>query len=53
MYVCLCNGVSDKKIRQAVRQFQPQSFQQFANLFLWEINAVSVFALRVRSCRMN
>ncbi|MFO6425953.1 bacterioferritin-associated ferredoxin [Escherichia coli] len=20
MYVCLCNGVSDKKIRQAVRQ---------------------------------
>ena len=28
MYVCLCNGVSDKKIRQAVRQFQPQSFQQ-------------------------
>ncbi|MGB7803718.1 bacterioferritin-associated ferredoxin [Buttiauxella sp.] len=28
MYVCLCNGVSDKKIRQAVRQFSPQSFQQ-------------------------
>ncbi|STU55541.1 bacterioferritin-associated ferredoxin [Klebsiella pneumoniae subsp. ozaenae] len=28
MYVCLCNGVSDKKIRQVVRQFQPQSFQQ-------------------------
>ncbi|HFT0946638.1 TPA: bacterioferritin-associated ferredoxin [Escherichia coli] len=28
MYVCLCNGVSDKKIRQAVRQFHPQSFQQ-------------------------
>ncbi|MEW5028266.1 (2Fe-2S)-binding protein, partial [Klebsiella pneumoniae] len=25
MYVCLCNGVSDKKIRQVVRQFQPQS----------------------------
>ena len=23
MYVCLCNGVSDKKIRQAVRQFSP------------------------------
>ncbi|WP_196246986.1 (2Fe-2S)-binding protein, partial [Cronobacter malonaticus] len=20
MYVCLCNGISDKKIRQAVRQ---------------------------------
>ena len=28
MYVCLCNGISDKKIRQVVRQFQPQSFQQ-------------------------
>ncbi|EAZ4633589.1 bacterioferritin-associated ferredoxin, partial [Salmonella enterica] len=26
MYVCLCNGISDKKIRQAVRQFHPQSF---------------------------
>ncbi|HHA0766946.1 TPA: (2Fe-2S)-binding protein, partial [Staphylococcus aureus] len=25
MYVCLCNGISDKKIRQAVRQFHPQS----------------------------
>lgn len=23
MYVCLCNGISDKKIRQAVRQFFP------------------------------
>ena len=29
MYVCLCNGISDKKIRQAVRQFSPHSFQQF------------------------
>jgi len=28
MYICLCNGVSDKKIRQTVRQFSPQSFQQ-------------------------
>ncbi|HDT4156356.1 TPA: bacterioferritin-associated ferredoxin [Klebsiella pneumoniae subsp. ozaenae] len=28
MYVCLCNGVSDKKNCQVVRQFQPQSFQQ-------------------------
>ncbi|HBE4103743.1 TPA: (2Fe-2S)-binding protein, partial [Escherichia coli] len=25
MYVCLCNGISDKKIRQAVRQFSPHS----------------------------
>ena len=28
MYVCLCNGISDKKIRQAVRQSSPHSFQQ-------------------------
>ena len=28
MYVCLCNGISDKKIRQAVRQFSPLSSQQ-------------------------
>ncbi|MFK3627181.1 bacterioferritin-associated ferredoxin [Escherichia coli] len=28
MYVCLCNGISDKKIRQAVRQFSPPSFQK-------------------------
>ncbi|MEL8392513.1 bacterioferritin-associated ferredoxin [Escherichia coli] len=28
MYVCLCNGISDKKIRQAVRHFSPPSFQQ-------------------------
>lgn len=27
MYVCLCNGVSDKN-SPAVRQFHPQSFQQ-------------------------
>ncbi|MEN1403258.1 bacterioferritin-associated ferredoxin, partial [Pseudomonas aeruginosa] len=27
-FVCLCNGISDKKIRQAVRQFSPHSFQQ-------------------------
>ena len=48
MYVCLCNGVSDKKIRQAVRQFHPQSFQQLRSLFLWEINAVSAFAPRAK-----
>jgi hypothetical protein len=53
MYVCLCNGVSDKKIRQAVRQFQPQSFQQLRKFVPLEINAVSVYVLRERSCRMN
>ena len=29
MYVCLCNGISDKKIRQAVRQFSPHSLKKF------------------------
>ena len=28
MYICLCNGVSDKTLRQVVRQHHPQSFQQ-------------------------
>lgn len=28
MYICLCNGVSDKTLRQVVRQQHPQSFQQ-------------------------
>lgn len=47
MYVCLCNGVSDKKIRQAVRQFQPQSFQQLRKFVPVEINAVNAFAQRI------
>ena len=32
MYICLCNGISDKTIRQAVRKHQPQSFQQLRKL---------------------
>lgn len=32
MYVCLCNAVSDKAIRKAVRQYQPQSMQQLRKL---------------------
>ncbi|WP_330985824.1 MULTISPECIES: bacterioferritin-associated ferredoxin [Enterobacterales] len=28
MYVCLCHSVSDKAIRQAVRRYQPRTFQQ-------------------------
>lgn len=28
MYVCLCNGISDKRIRQAVRQFSSHSLQR-------------------------
>ena len=32
MYVCLCNAISDKVIRNAVRQHQPQSMQQLRKL---------------------
>lgn len=32
MYVCLCNAISDKAIRKAVRQYQPQSMQQLRKL---------------------
>ncbi|MCG8710887.1 bacterioferritin-associated ferredoxin [Brenneria sp. 4F2] len=32
MYVCLCHAVSDKAIRKAVRQYQPQSMQQLRKL---------------------
>lgn len=28
MYVCLCNAVSDKTLREAVRRYQPKSIQQ-------------------------
>ncbi|TPG52521.1 bacterioferritin-associated ferredoxin [Ewingella americana] len=31
MYVCLCNSVSDKAIRQAVHRYQPKTFQQLRN----------------------
>lgn len=48
MYVCLCNGISDKKIRQAVRQFSPHSFQQLKNLFRLETSAVNVSEPHVR-----
>lgn len=45
MYVCLCNGVSDKKkfARQSV-SFILSLSNNYASLFLWEINAVSAFA---------
>lgn len=28
MYVCLCNAISDKTIREVVRRYQPKSLQQ-------------------------
>lgn len=32
MYVCLCNAISDKVIRHAVRQHQPRSINQLRQL---------------------
>ncbi|MCG7390414.1 bacterioferritin-associated ferredoxin [Pantoea sp. ACRSB] len=32
MYVCLCNAISDKTIREAVRRYQPKSIQQLRQL---------------------
>ncbi len=32
MYVCLCNGISDKIIRQVVRQHHPKTFRQLCKL---------------------
>ncbi len=32
MYVCLCNAVSDKAIRAAVRQHQPASFKELQRI---------------------
>lgn len=46
MYVCLCNGISDKKSARLYDNFIHSHFNSCANLFLWEINVVSVFAPR-------
>lgn len=32
MYVCLCNAISDKVIRNVVRQHQPRSLKQLRQL---------------------
>ncbi|WP_338502048.1 bacterioferritin-associated ferredoxin [Erwinia aphidicola] len=32
MYVCLCNAVSDKTLREVVRRYQPKSLQQLRQL---------------------
>ncbi|QUJ07802.1 bacterioferritin-associated ferredoxin [Salmonella enterica subsp. enterica] len=45
MYVCLCNGIAIK-IRRAVRQFHPQSFQRLRKFIPVGSNVVSVFAPR-------
>jgi hypothetical protein len=53
MYVCLCNGVSDKKFVRPFASFNRNLFSNYANLFPLEINAVNVFAPRVRLWKMN
>ncbi|WP_312047264.1 bacterioferritin-associated ferredoxin [Erwinia sp.] len=32
MYVCLCNAISDKTLREAVRRYQPKSIQQLRQI---------------------
>lgn len=44
MYVCLCNGVSDKKFVRRYVNFILSLFNNYVSLFLWEINVVSAFA---------
>ncbi len=46
MYVCLCNGVSDKKFVRLCASFNRNLFSNYVSLFPWEINAVSVFVPR-------
>lgn len=48
MYVCLCNGVSDKKNVRLCASFNRNLFSNYVSLFPWEINAVSVFVPRVK-----
>ena len=47
MYVCLCNGISDKKFVRLCASF-PHSFQQLKNLFRSAISAVNVSGPRVK-----
>lgn len=46
MYVCLCNGVSDKKFAVQSVSFIRNLSNNCVSLFLWEINVVSAFAPR-------
>lgn len=48
MYVCLCNGVSDKKFAVQYVSFIRNLSNNCVSLFLWEINAVSAFAPRAK-----
>lgn len=32
MYVCLCNGISDKTLRHAIRKYHPHSLQQLRRI---------------------
>ncbi|MCH9272237.1 bacterioferritin-associated ferredoxin [Pantoea ananatis] len=32
MYVCLCNAINDKTLREVVRRYQPKSIQQLRQI---------------------
>ncbi len=32
MYICLCNGISDKTIRHAIRKYQPSSLHHLRKI---------------------
>lgn len=48
MYVCLCNGVSDKKFVRLFVSFTLNLSNNYVSLFLLEINAVSASVRRVK-----
>ncbi|PKH18781.1 bacterioferritin-associated ferredoxin [Enterobacterales bacterium CwR94] len=32
MYVCLCNAITDKTLREAIKRYQPKSLQQLRQI---------------------
>lgn len=53
MYVCLCNGVNDKKFVRLCANSILSLFNNCENLFPLEINAVSASVRRARLWKMN
>ncbi|PPS59022.1 hypothetical protein CRX72_28435 [Pantoea sp. BRM17] len=45
MYVCLCNGVSDKTLREVVRRYQPKSIQQLRQLVKMVVTLIHPIAM--------
>lgn len=53
MYVCLCNGVNDKKFVRLCANSILSLFSSCGNLFPLEINAVSAFVQHEKLWKMN